>query len=338
MTRRHLVVEMMRDADTYTVDDPRFSTAQVVGPSMLSLDGAEHARHRAPFADAFRLPAMRSRFDDVVAGAARRIVDSLGPRRSAELRRDLAGPLAVAVVSEALGLVDAQPAEVLAWYDEIVEAVSRASTGQLIGDARPPAVELLAGHVRRSLVDSRSLVASAARSLSVDEVVSNVAVIMFGGVETSEGATANAFAHLLGHPPLWQRVVAEPALIGNAVEESLRLEPSVVQVDRFATRDVTVEDVTIRRGDFVILSIAAANRDPDVFEDPDRFRVDRPNARSHLTFAHGSHACIGIHLAKAETRWAIATAAERMPGLHLTAPAEAQGIVFRKPTRVEVAW
>lgn len=338
VTRRDLVVEMMRDADRFTVDDPRFSTGQVLGPSMLSLDGAEHARHRAPFADAFRLPAMRSRFDRFVASEADRTVGLLARHRSAELRRDLAGPLAVAVVVEALGLADTDSVEVLAWYEEIVDAVSRASSGQVIVGARPPAVELLAAHVRRSLSVDGSLVASAAGSLSVDEVVSNVAVVMFGGIETSEGATANAFAHLLTRPELWEQVRAEPALAANAVEESLRLEPAVVQVDRFATCDVDVGGVTVRRGDFVMLSIAAANRDPEVFDDPDRFLLDRPNSRAHLTFAQGPHACIGIHLARAEARSAITAAAEWMPGLRLTAPAEVRGIVFRKPVRVDVAW
>jgi cytochrome P450 len=338
VTRRDLVVEMMRDPVTFTVDDPRFSTGQVVGPSMLSLDGSEHARHRAPFVDAFRVPEVRQRFEAFIHAEAGRLLDALAPRRSAELRGELAGPLAVSVVADALGLVDTDPGEVLDWYAAIVEAVSRASSGRLILEARPPAVELLGDHLRRAIADRGSLMSAAAQVLSVDEVVSNAAVIMFGGIETSEGATSNAFAHLLGAPSLWERVCTEPALIANAVEESMRLEPSVAQVDRFATRDVDVAGVTIRRGDFVMLSIAAANRDPEAFEEPDRFWLDRPNARAHVTFAQGPHACIGIHLAKAETRAAIAALATRIPAVRLSAPADALGIVFRKPPRVDVVW
>ncbi len=338
VTRRDLVVEMIRDPVTFTVDDPRFSTGQVVGPSMLSLDGSEHTRHRAPFGVAFRLPEVRSRFEGFIHAEVERLLEALAANRAAELRRDLAGPLAVKVVAEALGLVGTDVKEVLGWYEDIVEAVSQASTGRQIVDAKPPAVQRLAAHLRRAIADQGSLVSAAAQELSVDEVVSNAAVIMFGGIETSEGATANTFAHLLADPALWKRVCADPALVANAVEESLRLEPSVAQVDRFATRDVDVHGVTIRQGDFVVLSIAAANRDPDVFDEPDRFLVDRPNARAHLTFAQGPHACIGIHLARAEARSAIEAVAARFPGVRLIGPAEVEGIVFRKPTRVDVAW
>jgi cytochrome P450 len=338
VTRRDLVVDMMRDPVAFTVDDPRFSTGQVVGPSMLSLDGPEHARHRSPFGDAFTLPEVRQRFDAFVHAEARRLVTELAPRGAAELRRDLAGPLAVNVVAEALGLVDTDPGEVLGWYDEIVDAVSRASTGQVLTDARPPAVARLAHHVRASLANAGSLVAGAGRTLSIDEVVSNTAVLMFGGIETSEGMTANVFAHLLDEPASWQAVVDEPGLVANAVEESLRLEPAVVQVDRFATGDVEVAGARIRRGDFVMLSIAGANRDPAIYPDPDRFDITRSNARTHLAFAHGPHACVGIHLAKLETRAALLAAIDGFPGLTRQSIAPARGVVFRKPTSVHVTW
>jgi cytochrome P450 len=338
VTRRDLVIGMMRDPVTYTVDDPRFSTGQVVGPSMLSLDGPEHARHRAPFGDAFRLPEVRRRFEAFVHAEAGRLVTELAPRQAAELRRDLAGPLAVTVVAEALGLVDTDPGEVLGWYDEIVDAVSRASTGQVLTDARPPAVARLADHVRASAAIGDSLIADAARTLSIDEVVSNTAVLMFGGIETSEGMTANAFAHLLAEPANWAALVGDPGLVVNAVEESLRLEPAVVQVDRFATRDVEVAGARIRRGDFVMLSIAGANRDPAAYPDPDRFDIGRSNARTHLAFAHGPHACVGIHLAKLETRAALLAAIGGFPGLRPESPAPARGVVFRKPASVQVSW
>src|SRR5437879_156871 len=102
VTRRDLCIEVMRDAELFTVDDPRFSTARVVGPSMLSLDGAEHRRHRDPFADAFRKPEVMRRFGLQVEREARELVTTLAPTGAAEIRRDLAGPLAVRVVANAL--------------------------------------------------------------------------------------------------------------------------------------------------------------------------------------------------------------------------------------------
>ena len=109
VTRRDLCIEVMRDATIFTVDDPRFSTSQVVGPSMLSLDGDEHKRHRDPFARAFLKPEARIRFAEPVEREAHRLVQALAPSGRAEIRRDLAGPLAVNVVANALDLLDVEP-------------------------------------------------------------------------------------------------------------------------------------------------------------------------------------------------------------------------------------
>ena len=133
VTRRDLCIEVMRDARTFTVDDPRFSTAQVVGPSMLSLDGETHQRHRDPFAEALRGTDLRERLARRVADEARRLVAAFAPTGAAEIRRDLAGPLAVNVVADALDLLDVAPGTVLGWYDEIVAAVDRVSVGGEIG-------------------------------------------------------------------------------------------------------------------------------------------------------------------------------------------------------------
>src|SRR4051812_50181454 len=94
-------MEVMNDAETFTVDDPRFSTGRVVGPSMLTLDGAEHVRHRAPFAPSFRLAAVRERFTGPVADETDRLIDAIEPAGRAELRRSVAGPLAAAGVMHA---------------------------------------------------------------------------------------------------------------------------------------------------------------------------------------------------------------------------------------------
>src|SRR4051812_42610268 len=120
----------MRDADTFTVDDPRFSTGQVVGPSMLTLDGAEHDRHRDPFARPFRLAAVRERFTELVEAATDRLLDRIEPHGQAELRRDLAGPLAASVVARALGLRETDTTAVLGWYDSIVDSVTGIAAGK----------------------------------------------------------------------------------------------------------------------------------------------------------------------------------------------------------------
>jgi cytochrome P450 len=337
VTRRDLAIEVLRDDERFTVDDPRFSTGQVLGPSMLSLDGPEHTRHRDPFAHALRMSRVREHFTGIVESEARRLVDAIADRGSADLRREVAGPLAVAVVAAALDMRGVDPSVMRAWYDDIVAAVSAASDG-VTGIPAPPAVELLDRQVRSAIESGSELLGTARLTLSEAEVVSNAAVMLFGGVETSEGATANAFVHLLGNPDQLDLVVSDPDLLTRAVDESLRLEPSVVQLDRFATDDLELAGVEIGFGDFVMVSVAAANRDPVTYPEPDRFYVTRENARTHLAFAQGPHHCVGLHLARAETRAALAAAFARLPGLRLAGPVEMEGTVFRKPRSVPAAW
>ena len=233
VTRHDLVLAEMRDTGTFTVDDPRFSTGLIVGPSMLTRDGDEHARHRAAFAAPFRVGAVRERFAPIAAAETERLLDPLELAGRGELRRSYAGPLAAAA----------------------------------------------SGH----------------------------------GLTHEELAAA-------------------------AVEESLRLEPAAAVVGRNPTRDTILGEARIARGDLVRLSIAAANRDPDVFATPDRFALHREDRR-HLAFAHGPHMCVGVHLARLEARTALTALLARFPRLrldpHRRAPA-VRGLVFRKPAALEV--
>jgi len=339
VTRRDLCVEVMRDSVTFTVDDPRFSTAQVVGPSMLSLDGTEHRRHRDPFAAAFRLAEVRQRFADRVDRHAQALVGKLAPRGSAEIRRDLSGPLAVAVVSEALDLLDVDPGTVLGWYDHIVGSVDRVSAGQGIGREGAEAVARLRHHVGATIDRGVGILSSATGALVADEVASNAAVMMFGGIETSEGMTTTLFWHLLSTPDQWEIVKNDPSLRSQAIEESLRLEPAAARVDRYATVSTELAGASIGKGDLVIVSLTAANRDPETFDDPDRFDLSRANARSHVAFAQGPHACVGLHLARMETLAALEAVLEAWPALeisHGTSPPT--GLIFRKPHSLHVRW
>jgi cytochrome P450 len=344
VTRRDLAMQVMRDPGTFTVDDPRFSTGQVVGPSMLTLDGDAHKRHRAPFAGPFRLDAVRARFTAPVAEETDRLIDAIAPAGAGELRRDVAGPLAAAIVTHALGLQDAGPREVLAWYDAIVASVTEITAGRRPTAAGRRGFEALRAAMEPALerAPETSLVAAAASDaggLGRDEVVSNAAVLLFGGIETTEGMIANAIVHLLADPEALAAVSAEPELVGNAIEESLRLEPAAPVVDRYATRDVLLAGAEIGERELVVVSIAGANRDPSVFPDPDRFDLRRANAKLHAAFAHGPHVCIGMHLARLEAHTAVTRVLERLPGLALADGAPvARGLVFRKPDAVRVVW
>jgi len=335
---RDAAVTVMRDADTFTVDDPRFTTAMVVGRSMLSLDGAEHRRHRDPFAAAFRPSDVMSRDAVRITALARQLVGELQPRGRAELRRELAGPLAVAVAAGALGLDD-QPSEVLlGWYDLIVAGVDAVSRGESLATSARDAFDSLAAALREVAGRSGTALSTLAGELSSEELVSNAAVFLFGGIETSEGMTANVLHHLLANPEQLALVRQDRQLIEAAVEESLRLEPAAARVDRYATRDVELGGCKIAAGDFVAVSLAAANRDPQHYPDPDRFDVRRPNARTHLAFAQGPHVCIGSTFARLQTRAAVDAVLELLPDVRLLEPVRTAGIVFRKPVALNVGW
>jgi cytochrome P450 len=343
VTRRDLAMDVMNTPETFTVDDPRFTTGRVVGPSMLTLDGAEHRRHRAPFAGPFRLDAVRERFTAMVAEETERLIDAFEPAGRTELRRSFAGPLAAAVVMHALGLRGTDPGVVLGWYDGIVEAVDELTKGRPPGERGRTSFGALHDALGPALKGSDSLLGAAAQDaggLEHEAVVSNAAVLMFGGIETTEGMIVNAVAHLLANPDERARVDADPSLVGAAVEESLRLEPAAAVLDRYATRDVELGGAAIGRGDLVRISVTAANRDPAVFPDPDRFDLDRPNAARHLAFARGPHVCIGMHLARLEAHTAVGRLLARLPGMRLDAgqAAAPRGLVFRKPPELRVVW
>jgi cytochrome P450 len=345
VTPRDLAMRVTRDARTFTVDDPRFSTGQVVGPSMLTRDGEEHRRHRAPFVEPFRRGEVHARFAQLVASETERLIDELQPAGRAELRRGLAGPLAVAVVTRALGIEHADAKAVLGWYEQIVATVTDLTAGRPIGAEGRDAFAALSAAIAPALErdSDASLLAAAANDaggLERERVISNAAVLLFGGIETTEGMIANAVWHLLAHPDQLARVLAFPELLANAIEESLRLEPAAAIVDRYATADIELAGAPIRCGDLVRVSITAANRDPEVFADPDRFDVQRSNARRHLAFAHGPHACIAMHLARLETHTALQQLLCRLPALRLDAarPAAPRGLVFRKPPELHVLW
>lgn len=341
VTRREECIAVMRDAETFTVDDPRFSTARVIGPSMLSLDGSDHQRHREPFVDPFRSGAVRARFSAWTRDRAEQLVAEIAPSGSTDLRASIAAPLSVDVMNHALDLAGVGMGEVLGWYEAIVAAVDTVTAGGEVPAAGRTAFEALHSAVAGNLADSALLSpVRAAGTLTEDEIVSNVAVLLFGGIVTSESTTASVFWYLLHHPEALGEVVGDRSLVANAVEEAMRLEPAAAAVDRYATRPVELAGAPIKEGDLVRVSLTAANRDPSVFPDPDRFDVHRENAQQHLAFARGPHACLGIHLARLEAAAALEAALDGLPGLGLDADRgePIEGLIFRAPRTVWARW
>ena len=344
VTRHDLATVVMRDSEMYTVDDPRFSTRKVVGPSMLSLDGDAHAVHRAPFAPPFRPVAVRERFADAARTESERLTDTFLARGEAELRREFAGPLAASIMARALGLEQAEVETMLGWYDAIVSAVTEVTAGADVPASGRGAFEQLRGRLEAVIGaggESSLLGAAASGShLTTDQIVSNAAVLLFGGIETTEGMIANGLLFLLENPAALAAVRRDPLRLDAVIEESLRLEPAAAVIDRYATTNRDLAGAHIQRGELVRISIAGANRDPAIFADPDRFDLERTAARGHLAFAQGPHVCVGVHLARLEARAALDVILRRLPNLALdrSRPSRIQGLVFRKPPSLYAVW
>jgi cytochrome P450 len=348
VTRHDLATAVMSDAGTFTVDDPRFSTAQVIGPSMLSLDGEDHARHRAPFVGPFRPGPVARELSAAVSERVAGLIDALRPVGRMELRRDFAGPLSAAVIAHALGLGGDEVDDLLHDYDAIVASVDSITAGR--GPTEEGAVafaalrsrlkSVIVAHGEGSVLASAATQAERHGALDHDQVAANAAVLLFGGIETTAGMITTAALELLRRPDQLNRIARDPATLDALIDESLRLEPAAAVIDRYATSDVPLGGAEIEAGELVRISIAAANRDPAVFADPDSFDTSRPNLRRHLAFAQGPHVCLGVHLARLEARVALGALAARLPGLRLdpSGRAEVRGLVFRKPARLEVLW
>ncbi|MFK7801340.1 MAG: cytochrome P450 [Anaerolineae bacterium] len=345
VTDRDLCIKIMRDAKTYTVDHPGFTTAQVVGSSMLSLDGVEHGKHRAPFDKPFRKREVENRYEGLVSNFANELIDGFIAGGRAELRREFCGPIAVKTMIAALGMENISVEEVLTLNDRIVDAVTRLTAGEPISPEGSAAFETLKSKLIPALAhepESNMLAAAVGNigSLSVDEAISNAAILLFGGIETTEGMIANAMYHLLTNPDVLARVKEDVTLIPAVIEESLRLEPAASAVDRYTTLDVQIGNVTIKEGDLVRVSLAASNRDPAVFPNPDQFDPTRKNLRSHVTWAHGPHVCLGLHLARLEAQKSVELLIQRLPNIAAKNVNEAvpAGLIFRKPEALNVSW
>ena len=201
ITSRALALAAMQDFEGLTVDDPRFSTGQVVGPSMLSLDGPEHTRHRSPFVGPFRFSKIDAGFTEAVSGFVADLLDraehTASDVGSVELRTALAAPLATRTMMLALGLDTAAEATILAWYANIVQAVTEITKGNPLPDSGRAAYVSLAAaiHTAGTRPDARTLLAEAMgdatalndTALNDTEVAANAAVLLFGGIETTGG-------------------------------------------------------------------------------------------------------------------------------------------------------
>jgi cytochrome P450 len=296
-------------------------------PSMVSLDPPAHTRLRRPTARAFsarRTAEMEPRIRLVVD----ELLDSIAPTAPFDLVSAVTFPLPATVVFSFMGVPPEDYAQLKQWCGYRAKlAWGRPEAEEQIEHARN-----MTAYRRylRELVGSKDLArgddfTSALlaihdedpEALSHEEIGSILFSLSFAGHETTNYLIGNILRRLLEDPARWDRLVADPSLIPNAIEETLRYDPSVPVWRRLTRRAVTVAGIEIPEGSKLFLWLAAAGRDSTVFTNPDVFDLHRPNARRHLAFGKGIHFCIGSALGKLEARLALEALTERFPTLRL---------------------
>jgi hypothetical protein len=259
------------------------------------------------------------------------LLDAAVARRAFDVIADFALPLPAIVSCEMLGLpVDDWP-QLSRWargfalllgnfqLDPARAATARATLDELTAYFRV-AVRDQAETRSDGVLRALGTVSVDGDGLDEDEVIANAILTMVGGLETTTNLIANGLLALLRNPEQWERLRAEPALVPGAVDELLRYESPIQHTARTAVRDGELGGRAIRAGQAVIAVLAAANRDPERFADPDRLDIGRPDSR-HLAFGWAGHHCFGAPLARMMGELAFSAIALRIPAVRF-APAE----------------
>jgi cytochrome P450 len=318
-----------RKSDAIRLNQERLP-AQLVGEanlmrSMLMMDAPDHTRVRGLVNKAFtprRVAALRPRIELIAKGLLAE------PARAGklELMAELAAPLPAIVIAELLGVPASDHPRFRIWAADIVNAASAVATGsgpQKSAAAFEALREYLQAIITARRSESRDDLISALVAAQEDrdaltdaELVATAILLLLAGHETTTNLIGNGTLALLQHPGELARLRAEPELLRSGIEEMLRYDSPVQATGRSALEDVEYGGVRIRRGALVIPCIGAANRDPAVFPDPDRFDVGRKD-NHHLSFGFGAHFCLGAPLARLEGEIAFRALLEGFPALEL---------------------
>ncbi|MBW2496281.1 MAG: cytochrome P450 [Deltaproteobacteria bacterium] len=345
LSRSEDVREALSNPEEFSIrygQSPQYTRA-----SGLMNDPPEHTYFRSLFNRGFT-PRTVKELEPTLERIAGDLFDAMLPRGAGDLHRDFASPFPTMMIAELMGIPpedhrafrrmsddltatynEPDPAVSLAprqafdaYFDRVIEG--RRALLRKAGVDHPD--ESVLGSVLPDDLVSRLAVAELdGRRLEDKELSWTLLLLLLGGNETSTAMLTNLVWRLLQVPERWAALREDPGLVDAAVEESLRFDPPVLGLFRTPTRDLTLHGVTIPAKAKVMLLYAASNRDPEIFEDPDEFRLDRDpdETRRHvLTFGFGHHYCPGAALARLEARIALRMLLERAPELRLVGEPE----------------
>lgn len=330
-------------------DPPRLRKDGASGTGLLGMDPPGHARTRKITAKVFtdrRAQVMRDT-EQAVAALVDEVAEQSEGQRAFDLVDSLAFQIPAAVIGRLLGLPAEDHLRIRGWSQDLM---STAEDDE--GRARR-AYEALLAYVEELVAARRAHPAPDLVSLLTEswdegtrctdeELTTQVVGLITKGAETTASQIPNFVYALLTHPDQFDLLRREPGLVPRAVEELLRWIPfhTVSLFPRYATEDVRFRDVTVRAGEYVLPSLASANRDPEVFADPEHLDITRVH-NPHVSFGHGVHHCLGSQLARTELQVTLMALVRRFPGLALAGdPADVPwrpGLV-RSPRSLWVSW
>ncbi|MEU9990812.1 cytochrome P450 [Streptomyces sp. NPDC048045] len=337
--------------------DDELSGPEATGlpPSFIRLDPPEHDRLRRIANSSFgpphrphRIESMRPELEHIVTG----LIDGFGDARQVDVVDQFAYPFPVTVICRLLGVPREDEPRFRSWVDPIVAGLDPDSRTSAESKKTAQEARLQLGMYLNGLVEQRArepredmlsdLVNSQGPdgSLTTMEVLSTAVLLLIAGHETTVNLITNGMLTLLRHPDHLRRLREDPGLSVKIVEELLRYEPPVQLVpQRTCITDIEVRGVTIPKGSRIWLVLAAGNRDPERFKDPDRFDPDREDIQ-HLGFGSGIHSCFGAPLARLEAQIALAELARRLenPRLVEDPPPYRPNAVLRGPRHLNITF
>ncbi len=296
--------------------------------SILSMEGEEHARLRRLVAPAFT-PAAADRLRPFMREVISELVDAVVPAGRCDFVAEVCEPYPIPIICALLGAPKRDWQLFSGWATDIFRLFNQDLAADL------PAIERASGELEeyvRSLVAQRRRepgddllsalieIEEAGERLSTDELIMLAEAVLMAGTDTTRNQLACCIALLTAHRDQWERFVEQPQLAPRVVEETMRYLGAVQGTMRVASQDIEYRGVRFPTGTLIALSLAGANRDPDVFAAPEQFDVTREAAAPQMTFGSGIHHCLGAHLARAELHVALTVVAERLPDLELAGP------------------
>jgi pimeloyl-[acyl-carrier protein] synthase len=300
--------------------------ARVLVKQMLFMDAPAHTRIRSLAAQAFtpaRVQALRAQVQEITDS----LIDALEGKQEFDVIEEIANPLPAIVTAQMLGLPTSDHRQLKAWSADFAEMLGNFQhnpnrIGQMLNT-----VEAVSAYFRAAVEDQRNnprggLIHALLTAeidgdrLTDEEVIANSIVTMVGGQETTTNLIGNGLLTLFRNPEAKSRIMNDPSVIGAAVEELLRFESPSQHTGRIAPDDVEIGGKLIRKGQAVLAVMAAANRDPDQFSNPDSLDFTRSENR-HLAFGWAAHFCFGAPLARLEAQIAFPTILRRLKNLRL---------------------